>query len=492
MSNKPIPPQQVQPATNAQPSTSTSASYTPQAHAAQNNAGSSTSTVGSQSYYDATGAQSQPWKSWSMTTAYPYSTPSTSTYPHQYSYTHFRPQAYPTATQSQLQSQQPQSQTPSVLPKPASTFVDTQKGKEKAKSPSLPPPPSPYVEHWDTAVKVFLEKLGLTQALRGFELDMLTMNEEHERTIVPDALDKLVKNIEELRKKQGDSDLMNVDEKSQSLEERKLEHVSLPDGTRPQPPSTINKSISSFLASKRAHNDISNRTEFLRSLAEKRASMPDPLEAVSSCARADAKVVNRDVQMKYDIAKNEDGPLRRTVKLSVNPPTDSGASTSTSASDTKGKDKVQNTKKDSVTVKAEDSATAEQHPGLDERLTNIEEHFAVRYVPSPPRNLLDRLQFLENHIIRLEKEYPPWAALHFNQPNRSWPPAPRSTPIIVPSHLTDSSKDMVSKTGQNGSNPSQATSSGVPKGRKDSSLHRAVLERLEIQNAKNDLNTTGR
>ena len=39
-------------------------------------------------------------------------------------------------------------------------------------------------------------------------------------------------------------------------------------------------------------------------------------------------------------------------------------------------------------------------------------------VPSPPRFLLDRLKFLENHIIRLEKEYPPWAALHFNQPNR--------------------------------------------------------------------------
>jgi hypothetical protein len=39
-------------------------------------------------------------------------------------------------------------------------------------------------------------------------------------------------------------------------------------------------------------------------------------------------------------------------------------------------------------------------------------------VPSPPRFLLDRLKFLENHIVRLEKEYPPWAALHFNQPNR--------------------------------------------------------------------------
>lgn len=39
-------------------------------------------------------------------------------------------------------------------------------------------------------------------------------------------------------------------------------------------------------------------------------------------------------------------------------------------------------------------------------------------VPSPPRSLLDRLRFLEDHIVHLEKEYPPWAALHFNQPKR--------------------------------------------------------------------------
>lgn len=39
-------------------------------------------------------------------------------------------------------------------------------------------------------------------------------------------------------------------------------------------------------------------------------------------------------------------------------------------------------------------------------------------VPLPPRSLLDRLKYLEDHVIHLEKEYPPWAALHFNQPNR--------------------------------------------------------------------------
>jgi len=39
-------------------------------------------------------------------------------------------------------------------------------------------------------------------------------------------------------------------------------------------------------------------------------------------------------------------------------------------------------------------------------------------VPSPPKLFLDRLKFLEDHLIQLEKDYPPWAALHFNQPNR--------------------------------------------------------------------------
>ena len=45
-------------------------------------------------------------------------------------------------------------------------------------------------------------------------------------------------------------------------------------------------------------------------------------------------------------------------------------------------------------------------------------HATASAVPSPPRSLLDRLKFLEDHIVHLEKEYPPWAALHFNQPNR--------------------------------------------------------------------------
>jgi hypothetical protein len=39
-------------------------------------------------------------------------------------------------------------------------------------------------------------------------------------------------------------------------------------------------------------------------------------------------------------------------------------------------------------------------------------------VPSPPASLLHRIKFVEDHIIQLEREYPSWAALHFNQPRR--------------------------------------------------------------------------
>jgi hypothetical protein len=39
-------------------------------------------------------------------------------------------------------------------------------------------------------------------------------------------------------------------------------------------------------------------------------------------------------------------------------------------------------------------------------------------VPAPPADFMLRVKHIEDHIIRLEKEYPPWAALHFNQPHR--------------------------------------------------------------------------
>jgi len=119
----------------------------------------------------------------------------------------------------------------------------------------------------------------------------------------------------------------------------------------------------------------------------------------------------------------------------------------------------------------------------------------VRYVPSPSASLFHRIKVVDAHLIQLEREYPPWAALHFNQPRRGWPPPPRLTPVIVPSHLTakaavDLSPVSSSAAAESSMSPVPTTYSGKAatevrtKGRGSrSSLHRAVLEELEVQRA---------
>ncbi|TDL26046.1 hypothetical protein BD410DRAFT_716677 [Rickenella mellea] len=267
------------------------------------------------------------------------------------------------------------------------------------------------------------------------------------------------------------------------LDERKLEYVCPVEGTIARTPTTITKSISRFLAQSRNRNDASNRAEFLKSISEKRgATVPNTVGAEQplppSCARADAKTLDRDVQMKYDIAKNEDGPLKRTMRNNAN-------------QEHTGKGK----RKASVLDEINGEVTAERHSGLAERFTNIESHLAVRYVPSPPHSLLDRIRFLEDHIMELEKSHPPWSALHFNQPNRGWPPPPRTTPIIIPSHLTSHREPNTDNTGQKltllaDQGKAQARGKGRAAGtssRAKSSLHRAVMERLEVKKAMDDL-----
>jgi hypothetical protein len=96
-----------------------------------------------------------------------------------------------------------------------------------------------------------------------------------------------------------------------------------------------------------------------------------PVADISSCARVDMKPVDRDVQMKYDIAKNEEGPLSRTVKLPE------------PSKKTKGQQKAKSMESPTDLqvsfAQSQDDLTPDRHPGLDERLKNIESHFAIRY-----------------------------------------------------------------------------------------------------------------
>ncbi|KAI0633221.1 hypothetical protein C8Q77DRAFT_1157448 [Trametes polyzona] len=397
-----------------------------------------------------------------------------------YSYAHATPQSAP---QQYAPSPSQQSAPPAAI---------------KRNTPTPPPPPPPprspppaYHKDWDVAIKSFLSAIGFSQAVKGFEADMVVLNPEFERKVVPGALQDLVKHLSKLGQDAPESVEATVAERP--LEERKLDYVHLADGVKPRSQTSITKDISRFLARNRARNDASNRNEFLLSLAEKRRRLNENGDSVSSepipsCARTDAKTQNRDLQMKYDIAKNEDGPLRRTLK--------SGASEDAGEASTSSKP--------SQTHVGERIPTAERYPALDERLQNVEKHLAIRYVPSPPRSLLDRLKYLEDHLIHLEREYPPWAALHFNQPNRGWPPPPRPTPLIVPSHLTSTSASEPAPSAQADASPGssatptaqgfgQDTSDTASKGKgkpgrnTKSSLHRAVMERLEVQKAINDL-----
>lgn len=169
------------------------------------------------------------------------------------------------------------------------------------------------------------------------------------------------------------------------LDERKLEYTHFSKAVEPSTPSMvcsiliirqslglfltwhsqITKSISRFLAQNRARNDASNRNEFLLSLAEKKRQLQESADGSAlpepgpSCARTDAKTQNRDVQMKYDIAKNEDGPLRKTMK--------------------RGHDAVASDSNPPATTKKQDEVSADRYPALDERLRNIETHVAVLY-----------------------------------------------------------------------------------------------------------------
>lgn len=66
--------------------------------------------------------------------------------------------------------------------------------------PLLPPrTPTPELElppHWDVALTAFLKRAGLTQALSGFKLDILTMNPDWERVEIPKALDVLLTHVQ--------------------------------------------------------------------------------------------------------------------------------------------------------------------------------------------------------------------------------------------------------------------------------------------------------
>lgn len=136
---------------------------------AQSTAPGASQTAGSYPYYN---YPSNPWTNAWNTGTYQY--PSGSSYP------------YPFSTPQQNLAPQP----PAGPTQPRQTI--------KTPTPSLsptPPPPPEYHKDWDATIKSFLSTIGFSQALRGFEADMIVLNPEWERKKIPIALAELMKEL---------------------------------------------------------------------------------------------------------------------------------------------------------------------------------------------------------------------------------------------------------------------------------------------------------
>jgi hypothetical protein len=67
--------------------------------------------------------------------------------------------------------------------------------KSPSPSPSPPLPDPETYKHWDVVIRAFFLKTGLTQALKGFEDDMLVFNPEWEQAKIPMALAEMIKSL---------------------------------------------------------------------------------------------------------------------------------------------------------------------------------------------------------------------------------------------------------------------------------------------------------
>ncbi|KAJ2386659.1 hypothetical protein H4S02_003750 [Coemansia sp. RSA 2611] len=150
-----------------------------------------------------------------------------------------------------------------------------------------------------------------------------------------------------------------------------------------------------FIAQQRKGIDSSNRDEFLA------AGGNDE----EGCARINARGANCGVKLQEELVQNDKTALGRSTDQGLGPgPKD-------------------------------DAKPPESQPlnGLEERVENIRDHLNVRFVPETA-DVYRRVSALEDRIMMLEREFPPWSAEHFNQPRRRYTqPPPVTVYRILPS-----------------------------------------------------------
>lgn len=118
------------------------------------------------------------------------------------SYTHggwqnpWQVSSYPFITSGSVPGQQSHyAQVPYGQYQPPTVSYQPRQRQKVAQKPRSPTPEPEFHRHWDEVIRSFLKKVGLNQALRGFEDDMVVMNADWERQKVPGAIGDLMKDL---------------------------------------------------------------------------------------------------------------------------------------------------------------------------------------------------------------------------------------------------------------------------------------------------------
>lgn len=317
----------------------------------------------------------------------------------------------------------------------------------------------------------FFKDIGLVETSECLESEMVVLSRSCLEKL-PNALETLVEKLLQSLERHVDAkeqvlenpdktstDLLvtkrkRVDNESQEEEDEK-DRVKRFDSEQIQIRATtseVDQRINTFIQAKQNELDESNRTEFL--------SRHDPTSDDVTCARTDAREINRNIQMKFDIVNNEDGPIARSL-VAFND------NKSTQATD------------HSIKTSAD----------VTERLHNVQEHLNVKLdgTAKPPFTIFERIKILENTLIEMERQYPTWAAVHFNQPNRTLPPPP-VTYITRPNTTVENDDIIPDQDHHDATYVSTQITSVAPQqrmlkahGRANSSLTRAVIDQLNRQ-----------
>ncbi|KAI9284082.1 hypothetical protein BC943DRAFT_326294 [Umbelopsis sp. AD052] len=306
---------------------------------------------------------------------------------------------------------------------------------------------------WAAALKIFLKNIGFEETAGALDTELIILSNANKATI-PKHTVCLVHNLlsiieaeseppseqinEEESLEDSNAKRKRSDEDDEDMMEDRIKRMSPEQVQIRATSSDLRKRIETFIQAKKSEVDASNRTEFMK--------RKETGESDVTCARTDAREIDRSIQMKFDVVNNEDGPLARSLVTSAN----------------------------HVSV----GSTVHKGSGAEERLQNLEQHLNIVYKNNSRDSftLFQRMKIIEDTIIQIEQQNPLWAAIHFNQPNRTFPPPPIVNLITPAESTTEMATEQKSYTSDAVSLTPQPQLK--PTGRANSSLTRAVIEQL--------------